>query len=192
MVRTIVVLASSGWANSPAAMDSGESRNRQALYALPSTSGGLIQMTDETSAPYILHQAVGMWTLTMLNLSILEILLECTRGTTLVDQERFRPSILRCPRTSRTIHPSKSSIIIDLVSKHCKVLGGRDDDSISEMLAVEDIISDGSTVDGSFRIVRPGGWAGYDSDFEKGGQGVKGVVVDVNAGKVSVEGVVVD
>ena len=40
-----MVLVSSGWAASPAAIDSGESRSRHGLYALPSTGGGLIQMT---------------------------------------------------------------------------------------------------------------------------------------------------
>jgi len=40
-----VVLVSSGWAASPAAIDSGESRSRHGLYAFPSTGGGFIQMT---------------------------------------------------------------------------------------------------------------------------------------------------
>ena len=40
-----MVLVSSGWAASPAAIDSGESRSRHGLYAFPSTGGGFIQMT---------------------------------------------------------------------------------------------------------------------------------------------------
>jgi len=44
-VLTKVVLVSSGWAASPAAIDSGESRSRQGLYTFPSTGGGFIQMT---------------------------------------------------------------------------------------------------------------------------------------------------
>jgi hypothetical protein len=55
-VLTKVVLVSSGWAASPAAIDSGESRSRHGLYAFPSTGGGFIQMTMISSVLLLYRQ----------------------------------------------------------------------------------------------------------------------------------------
>jgi hypothetical protein len=43
---------SSGWAASPAAIDSGESRSRHGLYTFPSMGGGFMQMTIVSTFPF--------------------------------------------------------------------------------------------------------------------------------------------
>jgi hypothetical protein len=50
---------SSGWAASPAAIDSGESRSRHGLYTFPSTGGGFIQMTMISTFDFCIGRSGG-------------------------------------------------------------------------------------------------------------------------------------
>jgi hypothetical protein len=146
---------SSGWAASPAAIDSGESRSRHGLYTFPSTGGGFIQMTivsNSTSTStgqmgpayrsWMTSQASHTYEqsrtlpedkeetsrltatarLTMLDFSIFEIILEYPTSTPLINQQRPRRRISRCPRTSRPINPRENSIIIHLVPQYREII----------------------------------------------------------------------
>ena len=104
----------------------------------------------------------------MLDLAVPEIILEYTRRTALVDQECLRSAIFWRAGTSRTIHATKGSIVVDAIAQDRKVLGGRDDYTIPEMLPVQDVVGDGSAANGSFRIVRPGRRTDDYADLEKG------------------------
>lgn len=98
---------------------------------------------------------VGKPELTVLDLPILEIVLKYPGRRSFINQKRLWSGIIRCPRTSRSIHPTKHGIIIHCIPQDLKLFGRRHYYSVSKMLSVEGIISDGSPVDEGFGIVRP-------------------------------------
>lgn len=128
----------------------------------------------------------------MLHLSVAELGLERPPRASLVDEEGCRGSILWRGRTPRPGHAGEHGVLVDDIVEDRKVLGGRDDERVPEVLAVEPVPPHRSPAHDLVRVVAPGTEADHNADLEISRVCVKVVVRHEHAGIVALPRVVVD